>query len=240
MIATPSSWFMAATRPGPCRARRLAQPVADALETRRVLSNSISTNIGGLIQPVLSLTIPAPAAGSEAQDLSMVVNISHNDQKLFKDAETGKVLRNVSITLNSGKHAKDTITLVDAVIASYQLSPTPSGDKPTVTLTLDGQTRHTGSMSATLDGVSIPLLSLTIPQAADSSGRGISLVAKLSAATRNLLVDADTGKLLPAVQLTLDDIGNGLTETISLANVLISSVQFEGGTSTPAVEINLA
>ncbi len=59
MIAVLRSWLVPAGR-RLRRTRPAAHPVAEALETRAVLSGSIAASIGGLTPPVVSLTLPQP------------------------------------------------------------------------------------------------------------------------------------------------------------------------------------
>lgn len=171
MIALFRSWLAPARRQR--RIRHAARPLAEALEIRSVLSVSITANIGGVTPTVLSLSIPQPAT-PETQDISLVLKLNKGVTKLFHDAASGKVLHNVTITLSSGRRQKDTIDLIHAVVASYQLVQNPGQEVPTVALVLDGQTRHSGSIAATINGATPSVVSLTIPPPATSGGRRIS------------------------------------------------------------------
>ncbi len=237
MIALFRSWLAPARRQR--RIRHAARPLAEALEIRSVLSVSITANIGGVTPTVLSLSIPQPAT-PETQDISLVLKLNKGVTKLFHDAASGKVLHNVTITLSSGRRQKDTIDLIHAVVASYQLVQNPGQEVPTVALVLDGQTRHSGSIAATINGATPSVVSLTIPPPATSGAQNISVVVKLSESVTELIRESEDGKLLPAVQFTLDQIGNGSIETISLTNALISSYQFTSAGDLPEVQINLA
>jgi type VI protein secretion system component Hcp len=244
MITVLGSWLMPAAR-RPRRLRPTAQPLVEALETRTVLSISITANIGGVMPPVVSLTIPQPT-NSRVQKISLVVKLSSADQQLFRDAATGKNLHNVSITLSDGENGTDTIDLNDAFITSYRLMASPDQEGVDVGLTLEGLTTQTGSISADIGGVMPHVVSLTIPQSnasdsreQDSSPQQISLVAKLSPGVSKLFQGAESGKVIPEADITLHEIGNSSTETISLTGVFISSIQFVGATEVPELEFSL-
>lgn len=223
----------------PHRTSHAMRPLMEALETRAVLSISITANIGGLTPPVESVTLPQPT-GSGVQDVSLILRPSADDPQLFREGATGKILHAVTITLNDGKLGTDTITLTDAVIASYRLVPGPTRDQLAVALTLEGQIGREGSIAASINGVTPTVVSLTIPQPATSEAQEISLVVKETEGVRKLFTDAATGKVLRNVEITLNRLGNGSNETISLTNVLISSIEFVGADDTPEVQIALA
>jgi len=237
MIAVLRSWLVPAAR-RQRRNRRIAQPLTEALETRTVLSVSITANIDGVMPAVVSLTTPQPTA-SGAQEISLVVKLSEGVTKLHLDAASGKILHNVSITLSDVENGTETIDLIDAVIASYRFIQGPAQDEPSIALTLVGETWQTGSIAANIDGVMPSVVSLTIPQPTTDRAQEISLVVKLSRGATTLFHDAATEKVIPAVEITLDRIGNGSTETIELKRVLISSIQFVGAADIPEVKITL-
>lgn len=115
-------------------------------------------------------------------------------------------------------------------------------DEPEIALDLEGETGHTGSISADLDGVMPRVVSVTIPQATNSeAAQPITLVVKLSAGLPKLFQDAASGRVIRQAEITLDQIGNGSTYTIDLSQVFISSIQFVGGSGgeIPEAEITL-
>jgi type VI protein secretion system component Hcp len=238
MIDGVRPWLMPVARQ-PRRCRLACQPLLEPVEARPLLSASLTADIGGLTLAVVSLKMPQPTA-SRTQDISLVVKPSKGVTKLLQDYETGKILHNVSITLNLGKHGKDTIDLKNAVIASYQVIQDPSLDEPEIALSLDGQTKRTGSITATIDGITPAVVSLTIPRPTSSGAQDISLVVKVSEGVKNLFADTETGKVIPEVEISLDQVGNGSIETISLTNALISSIQFVSAGDIREVAITLA
>jgi type VI protein secretion system component Hcp len=203
-----------------------------------VLSISIAANLGGLTPPVVSVFLPQPD-GSGIQDVSLVLKASAADPKLFMEAANGQILRQVKITLSDGAQGNDTIHLKDVVIASIQLIPVQNQQTPLVALTLEGLTRQTGSIAANIDGVTPAVISLTIPQPTGSGPQEISLVVKESKGVLRLYQDALQGKLIPEVQITLDQLGNPSTETILLTNALIASIQVDSSGDFPTVQISL-
>ena len=242
MIAALCSWLMPAARQSR-RRRPTAVPLAEALETRTVLSVSITANIGGVLPAVVSVTLPQPTRVG-AQEVSLILRPSAALQQLARDAALGKTLHNVSITLSDGENGQDTIDFTRAVIASFRLIAGPASDEPLAAVTLQGLTGQPGSISADIGGARPHVISLTIPQTATSSGQDvspqhISLVAKVSPGVSELFQDADSGKVIPEVDFTLDQVGNGSIETISLTGVFISSIQFVGTGDIPEVDITL-
>jgi type VI protein secretion system component Hcp len=237
MIAVLRSWLVPTSR-RPRRNCFAARPVPEALETRAVLSDSITASIGGLMPPVVSVTLTQPT-GSGVQEVSLNLKPSADDPQLFRDVVTGKILHNVKITLSDGAHGKDTIGLNDAVITSYRLIQNPFQAVPSIAITVEGQTGHTGSIAANIDGVMPPVVSLTIPQPTAYGAPGVSLVVQASKGVPQLFRDVATGKIIPKVAITLNQVGNGSTETISLTSVLISSIRFIGNGNIPTVELSL-
>jgi len=237
MIAMLRSWLMPAGR-RPRHAHPTARPVTEALETRAVLSGSIAANIGGLMPPVVSLTLPQPT-GSGAQDVTLILRPSADDPQLIRDSLIGKILHKVNITLSDGKHGKDTIHLRNAVITSYQVIQNPNQEEPSIAVTFEGRTSHTGSITANIDGVTPPVVSLMIPQPKSSGVQDVTLVVKVTKGVAKLFQDAVTGKVIPEVEITLNRMGNGSTETISLTSVLISSIQFSANGDIPTANVTL-
>jgi type VI protein secretion system component Hcp len=222
----------------PRHRQAVTRPIAEALETRSLLAGSITTNIAGLTPPVVSMTLPQPT-GSGVQDVSLILRESKDDPQLAIDSASGKILHKVAITLSDGHNGQDTIHLRNALITSFQVMPGSNDQAPQIALTLEGQTAHAGSISANIDGVTPPVITLTIPQPATSGALDVSLLVKESKGIPKLVMDAEIGKIIPAVDIALDRIGNSHTETISLTNVVISSIQFVGGGDVPNVEITL-
>ncbi len=158
---------------------------------------------------------------------------------MIRDFLTGKSLHKVKITLSDSEQGKDTIHLRNAVITSYQLIQDPNQEEPSIALTLEGRTSHTGSIAANIDGVKPPVVSLMIPQPTSSGAQDVSLVMTVSKGVTKLFQDALTGKVIPEVEITLDRMGNGSTDTISLTSVLITSIQFVGTEDIPTVKVTL-
>jgi type VI protein secretion system component Hcp len=237
MIALLYPWRIPGSR-RPRHRQAVTRPIAEALETRSLLAGSISANIAGLTPPVVSMTLPQPA-GSGVQDVSLILRASKDDPQLAIDSASGKILHKVEITLSDGHNGQDTIHLRNALITSFQVMPGSNDQAPVIALTLEGQTAHTGSISANIDGVTPAVITLTIPQPPTSGALDVSLLAKVSNGTPKLFTDAAIGKIIQAVDITLDQIGNSHSETISLTNVVISSIQLVGGGDVPNVEITL-
>jgi len=237
MLAALRTWLKPAAG-RPYRALLCVRPQIEALETRAVLSISITANIGGLTPPVTSVTLPRPM-GAGLQDVSLILRASAEDQQLFRDAAAGRILQHVKITLSDGERGTDTIDMTDAVISSYRLVPGPTSDNPSIALTLLGRAEQSGSISATIDGATLSVVSMTIPESTSREASDVSLVVKVSAGVTTLLQNAGEGKVITEVKIRLDGIGNGSTETITLKNVLISSFQYVGGGSSLEVEIHL-
>jgi type VI protein secretion system component Hcp len=226
-------------RPASRGPRRTAWPFVEALETRTVLSVSITANIGGVTPPVISVTLPQPTR-SGTETVSLTLRLSSDEQQLFRDAANGRILHNVSITLSNGKQLNDTIDLRDALIASYRLVAGANSDEPAIDVTLDGLVGRTGSITANIDGTVLPrVVSLTIPQASTFGAQDISLVVKLSEGFSQFYHDAALGEVIPEVEITLDKVGNISTDTISLTDALIASIQFESAGDSPEAEITL-
>jgi len=237
MIAVLRSWLVPPGRPR--RTGPAVRPVPEALETRAVLSGSITANIGGLTPPVVSVSLPQPG-GSGVQDVSLVLRPSADDPQLLREFGTGKVLHQVQITLSDGLHGKDTIHLKDALITSYHLIQDPNQEEPSVALTLEGRVDHAGgSIAATIDGVTPPVVGLTIPQPTASGAQDVSLVVKVSRGVPQLFHDAETGKVIPEVAISLDRVGDGSIVAIGLTNVVIASIQFVGNGDIPTLEVTL-
>jgi hypothetical protein len=119
MIAPLRAWLVPVRR----RQRRShtgVRPVPEALESRDVLSISIAANFGGLMPPVVGVTLPQPTV-SGIEDVSLVLEPSRADPQLLTDAADGKVLQHVKITLNDGAGGTDSIHLRDALITSIHL-----------------------------------------------------------------------------------------------------------------------
>jgi type VI protein secretion system component Hcp len=218
--------------------KAVTRPVAEVLETRALLAGSITANIAGLTPPVVSMTFPQPT-GSGVQDVSLILRESKDDPRLAVDFASGKILHKVEITLSDGHNGQDTIHLRNALITSYQVIPGSNDHAPLIALTLEGQTQRAGSISANIDDVTPPVITLTIPQPTTSGAQDVTLLAKESKGIPKLVMDDEIGKIIPEVDITLDRIGNSHTETISLSNVVISSIQFVGGGDLPNVEISL-
>jgi type VI protein secretion system component Hcp len=203
-----------------------------------VLSISIAVNFGGLMPPVVSVTLPQPTV-SGVQDASLVLKPSAADPQLFKDAADGKVLRHVKITLSDGAEGRDTIHLTDALITSIHLVQGQNQQTPLIALTVEGRAVQNGSIAANVDGVTPSVVSLTIPQPPASGPQEISLVIEESAGVTKLFQDAVEGKSIPEVDITLDRLGNPTTDTIILTHAIIASIQVQNTGDVPTVQISL-
>ena len=234
MISLKCPWLirMRRRRPTVC-------PIAEALETRTAPAVSVTASIGGLALPVISVTLPQPGS-SVLQKVSLIVKSSSVDQQLHQEAALGKSVHDVTITLSDGTDGKDTIQLTNTFITSYRLIPGPAEDLPEVVLAFEGLTGRTGSITANVDDVMTPVISLSIPRAPnDEAAQPISLVVKLSPGLAKLSQDAENGKVIPEVEIALDDIGNDSTYSLDLSRVLISSIQYMGTGESPEAAITL-
>jgi type VI protein secretion system component Hcp len=237
MIARLLAWLVPVRR-RPRRSRTGVRPVPEALESREVLSISIAVNLGGLLPPVVSVTLPQPTV-SGVQDVSLVLRPSAADPQLFKDAADGTVLRHVKITLSDGAEGRDKIHLSDARISSIHVIQGQNQQTPLIALTVEGRAGQNGSIAANVDGVTPTVVSLTIPQPPASGPQEISLVIKESKGVTKLFQDAAQGKSIPEVDITLDRLGNPTTDTIILTHAIIASFQVLETGDIPNVEIGL-
>jgi type VI protein secretion system component Hcp len=237
MIAPLRAWLVPVRR-RPRRSRTGVRPGPEALESRDVLSLSIAADFNGLMPPVVSGTLPQPTV-SGIQDVSLVLKPSAANPQLFKDAAEGKVLRHVNITLSDGVGGRDTIRLKDALITSIQLILGQNQQTPLVALTVESLAGKNGSIAANVDGVTPPVVSLTIPPPPASGPEEISLVIRESAGVTKLFQDAVEGKSIPEVDITLDRLGNPRTDTIILSHAIIASFQILDTGDIPNVQISL-
>jgi hypothetical protein len=238
MIALLCPWLMPSRR-RPRRSNPAIRPVAEALEARAVLSGSIDANIDGLKPPVVSVTLPQPSV-SGVQDVSLILRPSADDPQLLRDSLIGRLLGRVVITLHDGQHGKDGIFLKDAVITSFRIVEGPSPKDLSIAINLEGRTGHGGSIATIIDGVTPEVVNLTIPQPTGSRAKGVSLLVRVSKGVTKLFQDAAIGKFIPKVEIALDRLGNGSTDTISLTGVVISSIQLVGDGDRPTVRLTLA
>ncbi len=145
----------------------------------------------------------------------------------------------MKITLSDGEGGTDTIDLTDAVNSSYGLVPGPNSDEPSIALNLIGRAEQTGSISVTIGEATLPVVSVTIPQSTGRELTDVSPLLKASAGITAFVKDAGEGKVVPEVKINFDRIGNGLSETIILKNVLVSSVQYVSGGTGLEVKVQL-
>jgi type VI protein secretion system component Hcp len=237
MKAVLRTWLMPVRR-RPRPTRPVARPVMEVLENRALMSSLNTVSIGGLTPPLVSLTLLQPK-GSRVQDVSLILKSSAEDPQLLQDVQTGKKLQKVTITLSDGKNGEDTITLKNVVITSFQLIQNPNQEQPSIALTLEGLTSHTGSITANIDGVKPQVVSLTIPQPVSSGAQDLSLVVKASKGVTKLFQDAVTGKIIPAIKIILNRLGNDSTVAMSLTSVLIASIQLVGNGNNATVHVTL-
>jgi hypothetical protein len=237
MIAALRSWLEPAGR-RPRRSRRDIRPGTEALETRAVLSISITASIGGLTLPVTSVMLRPPKRVG-VQEVSLILSPSGDDEQFVREAAEGRLPEPVKITLSDGEVGTDTIAMTDALISSFRLVSAPSAVQPSIVLTIYGRTEQSGSISATLNGLTLPVVSVTLPRSTSEEASKISLVVKVSQGVTTFLKDASQGKVMPEVKITLDRIGNGSTATIILKDVLISSYQFLSAGETRVFLIRL-
>ena len=206
----------------PRRPRTVILAVTEALEHRVVPSASISAAIDGLSPPVLGLTLPQPTA-SGTQVVSLTLRQSSADPQLLRDVATGKRLGKIQITLNDTDKGKaDTITLTNALISSFKVVANPKGSATDV-ISLVGRSAPPGSISTVIDGLSPPVLSLTLPQPTASGTQVVSLTLRQSSADPQFFKDVAIGKLLKNVAIILQKDGNTSIHTITLTNAMISS-----------------
>jgi hypothetical protein len=203
-----------------------------------VLSGSITVSLDGLTPPVVSVSLPQPG-GAGVLDVSLILRPSADDRQLLRDFLLGQPLRRVQITLSDGAHGQDTIHLRNAVITSYRLTQDTTQGAPSVALTLEGLTSHAGPIAAAIDGVTPPVVSLTVPQPTASGAQDISLVVRVTRGISQLFQDVDAGKVIPEVAITLNQVGNGSTATVVLSDVVISSIRVVGDGDIPTVEVDL-
>jgi hypothetical protein len=96
------------------------------------------------------------------------------------------------------------------------------------------------SIAANFDGLTPPVVGVTLPQPTVSGTQDVSLVLEASAADPQLFQDAAAGKGLRHVKIILSD-GVGGRDMIRLTNALITSIQLVQGNNqqTPLVALTV-
>ncbi len=80
-----------------------------------------------------------------------------------------------------------------------------------------------GSITAAFDGLTAPVASVTLPQPPSNGEQTVSLTLGSSSAIPTLFKDNVSGKLFKSVAITLDQIGNTSTDTITLTTAILTS-----------------
>ena len=212
------------------RPRRLIRPSVEALEERAVPAGSIVATFDGLTAPVISVTLPRPAS-SGTQLATFMLKSSPDIPALFRDNATGKHLKDVAITFTGfGNTVAAPITLSDAVIASFRTVNAPGGI-PTYTITVAGRSTPAGSITATFDGQSGPVVDVTLTQPPPNGALKVGLTLVTSPLAPVLSRDAVRGNSLQKVQIAFIRDGNNSTDAITLVHAVVSSFQLKNGTS---------
>ena len=201
----------------------------ESLERRALLAGSISATFDGLSAPVIAIKFLQPSIKG-VQHETFTLGSSPNIPALFADASTGNPIKSVVITLAGfGKKSLTPITLTDAVISSFQAV---GGSNQTLTylITVQARSKPAGSITATFDGRSAPLLDVTLTQAAPNGPLKVGMTLNPSPVSPVLSHDAVSGKVVKKFQLTFVKLGNHSTGTITLTNAPVTSFQTTGGT----------
>ena len=106
-----------------------------------------------------------------------------------------------------------------------------------VTEALEHRVVPSASISAAIDGLSPPVLSLTLPQPTASGSQVVSLTLAQSSADPQLLRDLVIGKHLNKIQITLNDKVKGNFDMITLADALISSFKVVANPKGSATDV---
>lgn len=222
------------------RCRRVIRPAAEPLEDRAVPAGSITATFDGLAVPATEVTLPQPPSNGE-QLVSLTLRASSAIPTLFRDAASGKILKSVAITLDQiGNTTKDTITLTSALIASVKVVNNPSANLPTYVVTVEGRTTPAGSITATFDDLTAPVINVTLMPPLASGAQKVSLTLAASSAIPTLFQDSVTGKPITTAEIGLVNDGNSVTDTVTLKDALITSFQTLGGvTGLPTYVVTL-
>ncbi len=91
--------------------------------------------------------------------------------------------------------------------------------------TLEDRAVPTGSIMASFGGLNAPVSSVTLPQPTSNGEQSLTMTLPASSAIPTLFQDVASGKHINPITITLDQVGNQTTDTITLTDALIGSIQ---------------
>ena len=192
-------------------------------------SQTVTARIGQFKPPVASVTLSKPSS-SGIQTVSLTLMPSPAEKAILKDFQTGKPLKKIKIALQDASGSNGVISLTDAAIASFETLNTTNGgssdreSQADYEITLVIMPHRSGSITASIDGLHPPVLSVSLLKPNALGEKRVSLSLAPSAADPQLMSDALRVRHLAQVTVMLppDDASAG--KTLTLTSVLVVSV----------------
>ena len=192
-------------------------------------SQTVTARIGQSVLPVVSVTLSQPSS-TGMQTVSLTLMPSPVEKVILKDFRTGKPLKKIKIALQDASGSNGVISLTDVAIASFETLNTSNGgssdreSQADYEITLVIMPHRSGSITASIDGLHPPVLSVSLLKPNALGEKRVSLSLAPSAADPQLMSDALRVRHLAQVTVMLPPDDTSAGKKLTLTNVLVVSV----------------